>query len=579
MCRHCNTSKVFFNRCNLLCHIRSHAFKTATINVSDLKVEPLPMSFFKPVPALTDSISSKDKATRRKDSIAVIMCFECKATITNTGIPFKDRATHFMKFSNEVISCPVCLFALPNLCAFKIHMRIHVQRPPYYCPECGIHLADKNVQYPYNHDCEGFKMMRATARMNCTVPNCNLFHPNDYEEHMKRYHLKKVYKCPFCVVACFNELTMDKHLKTHKTAVKALLFYQCDICPGRYVLQNPKLNDGHLKSHVKGTIYPCWACAVTFTEVLNLLHHFLRKHNRNEMVAKAVRAILHKPKENPCKANSVYRVVKRCEQCKRNFTYKCRFEEIPILPVECPFNCSSDVMVSRLTPENTQDNNEDLITCHLCRDKISQDWEQIKKHYKETHKTHKCLDAKILLTRIDITKYLTQKKTTKQNTTLQKVTKRARNKKLYKYANATASGKQSSKPCRKIKVHACKMCEYNFMRKSELESHMKVHRDPCMAYQCLECGQSFVVKPSFSKHLLLEHGITDADDYIKNKQCYNEDALLKHQNTVEIELPLEANQCKICRDKFDSPEDLEKHFRVHGMAFLLKNTSTKNNAS
>ncbi|CAH2242181.1 jg22893 [Pararge aegeria aegeria] len=106
---------------------------------------------------------------------------------------------------------------------------------------------------------------------------------------------------------------------------------------------------------------------------------------------------------------------------------------------------------------------------------------------------------------------------------------------------------------------------------------MITHRDPCMAYQCLECGKSFVVKPSFSTHLLLEHGISDVQEYIDKKPCYNELALLKDQNVLNppVDEPVKENQCRVCREQFETSNELEKHFRVHGMAFLLKNARKK----
>lgn len=581
MCRLCNRQKVFYNRCNLLCHIRSHSFKTATINVSDLKLEVLPLSFFK----LKRNETSPNTPTTSKQVVISnkskpLICFECKKDITFTGTAFKDRTSHWMQYTNEVFSCPVCLFALPSICALKIHLRLHLKCPPYYCPECGIHLSIKNVQYPYNHDCEGFKMMRATARLNCSVPDCCLFHPNDYKDHMAKYHLKKVYKCPFCVVACFNEATMEIHLKGHDTDVKPTLFYQCDICPGRFVLQHPKLNDQHLKSHINTSIFPCWACGSAFKEVSSLLTHFIKRHNKTEIVKTALNALLNYCALQAGKPKRIYRVVKRCEQCKRSFTYKCKYEEIRVLPNECPFKCTS-TMESNVTAEQEQHMNEDkYITCPLCHNKILQNWKVIKKHYAELHESHKCLDVEIKLT--DIRKDQYKKKIANNSRPNVKTINKAISKKTRQRQLVKSSISVKPTPVHDIRTDeadefcVCNMCGQHCEDKSALEKHMISHKDPCMAYQCMECGQSFVVKPTFWKHLLLEHQITDVEEYIKNKQCYNENALMKYQDSIQIsDEPLKENQCRICREEFEGPEHLEKHFRVHGMAFLMKN---KNNS-
>lgn len=530
MCRHCNQLKIFNNRCNLLFHIRSHAFKTATINVTDLKVEPLPLSFYKikcpqPKPSTSTSkptpkpIASSETSPARA-SLTSIFCFECKKNITTTGTAYKDRTSHFMQYTNEVYACPVCLFALPSICALKVHLRLHLKCPPYYCPECGIHLVNKNVQYPYNHDCEGFKMMRATARLNCAVPDCGPIHPNDYKEHMKKFHIRKVYKCPLCVVACFNESTMEKHLKGHNSESTALIFYQCDICPGKYVMQNLKLNDHHLRTHINTTVYPCWACGTTFKEVSTLLNHFMTKHNQSNIMESAVNDVMNETGTTTGKCKRIYRVVKRCDQCKRSFTYKCKYDDIQVLPNECPFKCNSN-MKCNVTTEKIQKNAKDHITCHLCHLSVTQDWEEIKKHYAEYHKTHKCLDAEILVTRIDIAKYLPAKghktKSSIQKKAINKISKKIRHSSVSKAA-LDAAASRSPQHIDYINLekekYVCSICGSHYEHKVMLESHILTHRDPCMAYQCMECGRSFSAKPSFSKHLLLEHGLADAADYM-----------------------------------------------------------------
>lgn len=565
LCRFCNQTKVFFNRCKLLFHIRSHAFKTTTINVNALKVEPLPLSFFK--------IQNQNSSPRVKDIQKKMQnngCYECKQRIvTNTGTAYKDRANHFMQYTNEVLSCPICLFALPTVCALKAHLRFHLNCPPFYCPECGVHLPAKNVQYPYGHDCEGFKMMRATTRLKCPVRNCHLFHPNDFKEHMKENHLKKVYKCPYCVVASFNEVTMNKHLEGHDIAeAKALIFYQCELCPGRLVVQNNM--DNHLRTHTNAPIFPCWACGTTFKEVCILLDHHLQKHGTNATIAikNTLSSVINESENQQGNTKRIYRVVKRCDQCKRYFTYKCNFNEISVLPNECPFKCAKSQ--TNVTTVDT----EPLLTCHLCKEKISQNWEEIKEHYAKNHKMHKCLDTKVVLHKIDVSKF-NKKKRRLRNAATRKVKPSKRQQLI---TTQKLNEQESVKPVTSdVSGRYCTNCEYTCESKEQLETHFLSHKDLCMAYQCMECGKSFVVKPSFSTHLMLEHGISDVEEYILNKnRCYNENALEKYQSSNISFEPLKDNQCKICREQFDNSEDLAKHFRGHGMAFLLKSTSNKN---
>ncbi|CAK1602050.1 unnamed protein product [Parnassius mnemosyne] len=558
-CRHCGESKVFYNRCNLLSHIRSHAFKTATINVSDLKVEPLPIDFFtlEPSNGLTTQITNKSQKSTSS------ICYECKMDNTKTGIAYKDRARHYMQYTNEVYSCPICMFTLPTTCALKAHLRLHLKNPPFYCPECGIHLSNKSIHYPFGHDCEGFKMMRATARLTCSIDDLHIFHPNEYNQHMKSYHLKKVYKCPVCIVACFNEESIQTHLKYHTYDVKPVVFYQCEKCSGKLVLKNQV--DNHLKTHTTSYAFPCWTCGTIFKETTALIRHHMNKHSLEMNISKQFFTSILNDKSYIC------RVVKRCEKCKYNFTFKCKHNEIEYLPDKCPNKCTT-----KLNPQEKKVNVVRQIICHICKNKISQNWEEIKKHYAKYHKSHKCVDVKVVLKKLNIKEYEKKKKdkNTLKNKTSKRIQIRERQNKDMAPLNNTISESTHSKT--QSSEFICYKCGEQNEDKKSLETHMISHRDPYMAYQCMECGQSFVVKPSFSKHLLLEHGISDVLDYINKKQCFNENALIKYLNKSEDNEPLKENQCQICREQFNDSDSLQKHFRVHGMAFLMKNTNKNN---
>ncbi|XP_053620500.1 zinc finger protein 687a-like [Plodia interpunctella] len=568
MCRHCNKTKVFLNRCNLLSHIRSHAFKTATINVSDLKVEPLPLSYFKIDTNSSVGVDVSSPSTS-KETLAKAVCFDCKADFFSSGPIFKERAKHYMRLSEGVFTCPICLFAMPNECALKAHLRLHINHPPFYCPECGQHLSTRTIKYPYTHHCEGFKMMRATARMQCPVSNCNLLHPNDVSGHLNKEHVVKVFKCNACVVASYSNLTMMKHLKTHNVECKALIFYQCVLCPGRLVL--PGQIEYHLKSHTMETnnfvsVYPCWNCGLTCNDIHSFLNHHIEKHCSTEAIRKLLESVISLFANSSSKR--LYRVVKRCDRCLRNFTYKCKYDEIQVLPDECPYKCTMEQQTSdSSTKIPSPISIEKTIKCPCCTMIISEKWEDVKKHFSEYHNNQRCIDVKISLQRINLKQIETR-------------SKKKRSRQLKKTIGSKQIQENNAKQIpvitSKENKYNCNMCGYVGKDKNSFEIHIIDHRDPYMAYQCMECAKCFVVKPSFSTHMLLEHNISDVDEYIAQKQCYNETALDKYHNNSEENMePLRENQCRICRDQFDNSDDLEKHFRVHGMAFLMKNTANK----
>jgi hypothetical protein len=128
--------------------------------------------------------------------------------------------------------------------------------------------------------------------------------------------------------------------------------------------------------------------------------------------------------------------------------------------------------------------------------------------------------------------------------------------------------------------YECSKCHYADSYVESFHQHIKLHHTDKNAFQCMECGMCFVVKPSFEKHLFISHRIKDVDAYLQNNNCCVN--MAKGEETEDIsqhtggssaleDLPpdLVENQCRVCRKIFDTAFQLNKHFRTHGMAFLL----------
>lgn len=122
----------------------------------------------------------------------------------------------------------------------------------------------------------------------------------------------------------------------------------------------------------------------------------------------------------------------------------------------------------------------------------------------------------------------------------------------------------TSKTTDSSKKFTCAVCKEVFPELNEFREHVVVHRLEENIYQCMECGECFVVRPSLEKHLHAFHKIKNTDRYITENQCCNPN---REQVEPEAEI-LKENQCKVCKDQFERAIDLTKHFRIHGMAFL-----------
>lgn len=128
--------------------------------------------------------------------------------------------------------------------------------------------------------------------------------------------------------------------------------------------------------------------------------------------------------------------------------------------------------------------------------------------------------------------------------------------------------------------YECSKCHYADSCAESFHEHIKLHHSDESAFQCMECGMCFVAKPSLEKHLFISHRIKNAEAYLQNNNCCvspaKGDEMEDTSQHKESSPPLEdfspdlvENQCRVCRKIFDTAFQLSKHFRTHGMAFLL----------
>ncbi|EFN71072.1 Zinc finger protein 687 [Camponotus floridanus] len=122
----------------------------------------------------------------------------------------------------------------------------------------------------------------------------------------------------------------------------------------------------------------------------------------------------------------------------------------------------------------------------------------------------------------------------------------------------------------------CKKCDQRCTDMSNLREHIAAnHRLKGRYVICLECGENFVVTPSLQMHLKAFHGIEDPINYMNQNPSYalgvDGDSEAEGKTTV-------ANQCYVCMAVFEDKAAVDKHLRVHGMAFLNRRRVEARNA-
>ncbi|XP_014300208.2 uncharacterized protein LOC103573641 [Microplitis demolitor] len=229
--------------------------------------------------------------------------------------------------------------------------------------------------------------------------------------------------------------------------------------------------------------------------------------------------------------------------------------------------------------------------CHLCDELINTSWFVVNDHFRECHFS----DYKIVsvtpklrrLTEMDIIKYTGRKRKSDLMMTPKK-------RKRGNFGNGNFYN-----TCKKISFDKfegnnlgicvtqeslqdtegnfkCKKCNCLFKDINVLREHVASnHRIRGHYLVCLECGDNFIVAPSLQMHLKAFHGIADPIKYLAQNTAYAPDVLDEIEEQDKI---TESNQCYVCYAVFESKPAVDKHLRVHGMAFLNRKRIEARNA-
>ena len=229
-------------------------------------------------------------------------------------------------------------------------------------------------------------------------------------------------------------------------------------------------------------------------------------------------------------------------------------------------------------------------TCPLCRELINTSQSVINSHFQSKH-LQNCKLSTITVSLLRISpefinggyKELLDKKKRKSESTMSSSKKRRRwNPKKYnndgKNGNFTGVGLCVTQETAEDSEgnFRCKKCDQRCSNMSTLRDHIASnHRIKGRYLVCLECGDNFVVAPSLQMHLKAFHGIEDPITYMMQNTSYAPDNV----DNLEIEgKSIEANQCHVCMAVFEDKAAVDKHLRVHGMAFLNRKRIEAQNA-
>lgn len=226
--------------------------------------------------------------------------------------------------------------------------------------------------------------------------------------------------------------------------------------------------------------------------------------------------------------------------------------------------------------------------CHICNERINTSWSVVRPHYARNHShEYQLMTLTLCLKRlpVDHKKYykkLMSNKKRRPDVALF-TAKKKRRLTPKKHTEAKDTSTPESGLCVK-EVTAedgegnfkCKKCGQRCTDMSDLREHIGAnHRLNSRYLICLECGDNFVVAPSLQMHLKAFHGIEDPISHMNKNPSYTHDA---YNDLVAEGKTTIANQCYVCMAVFGDKAAVDKHLRVHGMAFLNRKRIEARNA-
>ncbi|XP_066501811.1 zinc finger protein 532 [Hoplias malabaricus] len=309
-CNHCSKNLVFYNKCSLLSHARSHKDKGVVMQCSHLILKPIPAdqmilapSVTSSAPISTSSLGPSAGGSQGKSDTAVISapssapvvaampldedasrlcrsnlkCLECNEMFQEES----SLAMHYQQASESSgqKTCTICQMLLPNQCSFASHQRIHQHKSPYICPECGAICRSVHFQSHVTKNC-----LHYTRRVGYRCVHCSVIFADvaALKSHIQSAHCEIFYKCPICPMAFKSAPGTHSHAYTQHPGVKIgepKLIYKCSMCDTVFTQQTLLYThfDQHISSQ-KVSVFKCPDCSMHYAQKQLMLEHIKATH-------------------------------------------------------------------------------------------------------------------------------------------------------------------------------------------------------------------------------------------------------------------------------------------------------------
>ncbi|XP_043357744.1 zinc finger protein 687 isoform X1 [Dermochelys coriacea] len=657
-CNHCTKRLVFFNKCSLLLHAREHKDKGLVMQCSHLVMRPIALDQMIGQPDITPIVSvtsltagkvagvpqeatgtangTQDQpilplsGSSEQTSYNCFRCLECKEQCKDKA----GLAAHFQQaltagtttstilhLQNEAICpqvCTTCPMMMPNPCSFNAHQRMHKNRPPHVCPECGGNFLLANFEAHLKEACLHF-----SRRVGYRCPSCAVVFGgvNSIKSHIQTSHCEVFHKCPICPMAFKSAPSAHAHIYTQHPGFsnqQSKMIYKCAMCDT--VFTHKPLLSSHFDQHLlnqRVSVFKCPDCPLLFAQKRTMLEHLKNTHQPQkpkEGLAKKPVTLLT-PKEEPVEAP-----VSKISESSSSSSEE---DEPPSSPElrkakRTRFQRKTDASKSKSSgwtcgmchswfPERDEyvshmkkDHGKSVkkFPCRLCERSFCSA-PSLRRHVRVNHEGIKrvypcryCTEGKrTFSSRLILEKHIQVRhgiKVTDQTKSQEVVIARmgpgslqvsSRKRKLSSDEGDSCSEEPDSTtpPSKNPKVDRkapfrCRKCGYVACSAAEFQEHIPQHRTDESSHQCRECGLCFTSQVSLNRHRFITHkkkkGAGDVEE--PSPRSGHEGGA---QRSADGKLV-----CKVCGKCFDTQLNLKTHFRTHGMAFIRarQNVSPEN---
>uniref|UniRef100_A0A8C6T7S1 Zinc finger protein 532 n=1 Tax=Neogobius melanostomus TaxID=47308 RepID=A0A8C6T7S1_9GOBI len=566
-CNQCTKSLVFYNKCSLLSHARSHKDKGMLMQCSHLILKPIPADqmVITTCPASVHRTNSTSNCQtscngpqhmlctlmtedeRSKVDEQNLICWECNEMFQDVS----SLSVHYQQESNGQKTCSACQMVLPNQCSFLSHQRFHKHKSPFICPECGADCQSAHDQLHHvTKTCLHYTRRNGYRCGHCSVI---LTDASTLKSHIQSTHCEIFYKCSICPMAFKSAPGTHSHSYAQHPGVKAgepKLIYKCAMCDTVFTLQS--LLYTHLEQHVsthRVPVFKCPDCSIFYTQKQLMLDHIKTTHGNLKTVEGPSNLGISLPLcTRSINSNST---CSNPNNIKDSGNENCHIREFKgTLGYTCR-GCNTDFLCRETYVGHMKKEHGKIIKKHPCHhcEKSFCSVHSLCRHKRLKHKKWYCYCYKKYFLHLNC---LSLKCFYLQTSTKRKTEHN-------KTSAAENCKSPDSQPLKKLKVNIpkvqkCAVCGFNTENITIFHEHIPQHKSNGSSYQCKECGLCYTSPRSLSRHLFIVHRLKEPHVHGHRHVIGSDESQRENQlhNADENEDGAPNTRCKVYAHSFNA---------------------------